>query len=262
MEVRREDPVRDPLHLVDGVVPKHQQLRNILTELVTTQLRPGDMLPSERQLCSDYGVSRITVREALGQLVSEGLLVRSQGKGTFVAHRPARSRLHIASFHEDMRRMGLEPSTVLLSVTRSAPPADTAQRLDLPPRSQAYHVRRLRLADGVPMSVDDAWYNADLLPGLDQQDLRSSLYDILSRQYGRPIDHAEQTVSAGLAGTELGRLLGIPGSGPVLAFDRTSSSRGEPVEHARSWYRADRYELFMGLDTDVAASEPVRGVVG
>jgi GntR family transcriptional regulator len=82
----------EPLHLVDGVVPKHQQLRNILSELVTTELQPGDMLPSERQLCADYGVSRITVREALGQLVSEGLLVRSQGKGTFVAHRVRRRR--------------------------------------------------------------------------------------------------------------------------------------------------------------------------
>ena len=110
----------EPLHLTDGVVPKHQQLRNILTELATTRLRPGDMLPSERQLCADYGVSRITVREALGQLVSEGLLVRTQGKGTFVAHRPARSRLHIASFHEDMRRMGLEPATVVVDEAAAA----------------------------------------------------------------------------------------------------------------------------------------------
>ena len=254
--------MRDPLHLVDGVVPKHQQLRNILTELVTTQLRPGDMLPSERQLCTDYGVSRITVREALGQLVSEGLLVRSQGKGTFVAHRPARSRLHIASFHEDMRRMGLEPSTVVLSAARVAPPAQTRQRLRLGPRAGAYHVRRLRLADRAPMSVDDAWYNAELLPGLDQLDLRASLYETLARHYGRPIDSAEQTVSAGLAGEEIGRLLGIPGFGPVLVFDRVSSSRGDPVEHARSWYRADRYELFMSLDNSSPTSEPVRGVAG
>lgn len=252
----------DPLHLVDGVVPKHQQLRNILAELATTQLQPGDMLPSERQLCADYGVSRITVREALGQLVSEGLLVRSQGKGTFVAHRPARSRLHIASFHEDMRRMGLEPSTVVLAAAPVVPPAQTLARLRLPAGRTAYHVRRLRLADRVPMSVDDAWYNADLLPGLDQRNLQASLYDTLARHYGRPIDHAEQTVGAALAGEEMGRLLGIPGSGPVLRFDRVSYSRGEPVEHARSWYRADRYELFMSLDNAALESEPVRGVVG
>jgi GntR family transcriptional regulator len=251
-----------PLHLVDGVVPKHQQLRNILAELATTQLEPGDMLPSERQLCTDYGVSRITVREALGQLVSEGLLVRTQGKGTFVAHRPARSRLHIASFHEDMRRMGLEPSTVVLAAAPVVPPAQTLARLRLAPGSPAYHVRRLRLADRVPMSVDDAWYNAELLPGLDQRDLQASLYDTLARHYGRPIDHAEQTVSAALAGEEMGRLLGIPGSGPVLRFDRVSYSRGEAVEHARSWYRADRYELSMDLDNAGLETEPVRGVVG
>src|SRR4051794_28095141 len=252
----------ESLHLVDGVVPKHQQLRTILAELATTQLRPGDMLPSERQLCADYGVSRITVREALGQLVSEGLLVRTQGKGTFVAHRPARSRLHIASFHEDMRRMGLEPSTVVLSAARVTPPTQTAQRLRLVPRGEAYHVRRLRLADRVPMSVDDAWYNAELLPGLEQLDLRRSLYDILARHYSRPIDTAEQTVSAGLAGDEIGRLLGIPGSGPVLKFDRVSFSRGDAVEHTRSWYRADRYELFMSRDNNSEATEPARGVAG
>ena len=252
----------DPLHLVDSAVPKHQQLRSILAELATTHLRPGDMLPSERQLCADYGVSRITVREALGQLVSEGLLVRAQGKGTFVAHRPARSQLHIASFHEDMRRMGLEPSTVVLSADRVIPPPLTVERLRLPPQGAAYHVRRLRLADRVPMSVDDAWYSAELLPGLDRLDLHASLYDTLARHYGRPIDHAEQTVSAGLAGEEIGRLLGIPASGPVLKFDRVSSSRGDVVEHARSWYRADRYELYMGLDSSDHPSEPVRGVTG
>jgi GntR family transcriptional regulator len=250
----------DPLHLVDGVVPKHQQLRTILTEMVTTRLQAGDMLPSERQLCTDYGVSRITVREALGQLVSEGLLVRSQGKGTFVAHRPARSRLHIASFHEDMRRMGLEPETVVLSSALGTPPAATAERLGLPPTGSAYRVRRLRLADRVPMSVDDAWYAADLVPGLDQLELSASVYDTLARRYGRPIDHADQTVGSGLAGAEIGRLLGVAASAPVLTFDRVSYSRGEAIEHARSWYRADRYELFMSLDESTPASEPVRGV--
>jgi GntR family transcriptional regulator len=161
-----------------------------------------------------------------------------------------------------MRRMGLEPDTVVLSADRVIPPTQTRERLRLSSQGEAYHVRRLRLADRIPMSVDDAWYNAELLPGLDQLDLRASLYDTLARHYGRPIDHAEQTVSAGLAGEEIGRLLGIPGSGPVLKFDRVSYSRGDPVEHARSWYRADRYELFMGLDNSGPLSEPVRGVTG
>jgi GntR family transcriptional regulator len=241
--------VTEPLHLADGLVPKHEQLRAILTDLVTAELRHGDRLPSERQLCAEYGVSRITVREAIGQLVSEGLLVRAPGKGTFVADRTARSRLHLASFHEDMRRLGLEPTTVVLSVARVAPPLRTAQYLGLAGTSRVYHLRRLRLADGEPMSVDDAWYDAALVPGLGRLDLTGSVYDLLARRYGRPIDHADQTVRACLAGPELGPLLGIPETGAVLAFDRVSSSRGQPVEHALSWYRADRYEIIMSLDS-------------
>jgi GntR family transcriptional regulator len=251
-----------PARIHDGAVPKHEQLRTILAELATDTLEPGDLFPSERQLCLDHGVSRITVRAAIGQLVSEGLLERVRGKGTFVATRTARSRLHLASFHEDMRRLGLTPTTVVLEVERAVPPVATINALSLRSGQECIRVRRLRLADGAPMSVDDAWYNAELLPGLDQLELQASLYDTLARHYGRPIDHAEQTVSAGLAGEEIGRLLGIPGSGPVLKFDRVSYSRGDAVEHARSWYRADRYELYMGLDDTGPAAEPVRGVAG
>jgi len=240
--------VLDPLPLVDGVVPKHQQLRNILTELVTTRLRPGDMLPSERQLCNDYGVSRITVREALGQLVSDGLLVRSQGKGTFVAHRPARSRLHIASFHEDMRRMGLLPSTRVLGVTLGAPPQRTAQLLGLSANARAYRVRRLRLANGTPMSVDDGWYDAAAVPGLERADLRGSLYDLLEQRYGRPIDQAEQTVGAALAGDEIGALLSVPETAPVLVFDRVSSTVHALMNRSPEMPRRLRYQVAMSLD--------------
>src|SRR5882757_1461629 len=135
-----------PVRIVDGVVPKHEQLRSILTELATRELAPGDMLPSERQLCLDHGVSRITVREAIGQLVSEGLLVRVRGKGTFVAERTVRSRLHLASFQEDMRRLGLEPTTVLLSAEHAEPPSRTAELFAPRGGAMGYHIRRLRVA--------------------------------------------------------------------------------------------------------------------
>jgi len=108
--------------IVDGAVPKHEQLRARLEHLCRAELAPGDMLPSERRLCLDHGVSRITVREAIGQLVSEGLLVRVRGKGTFVAGaRTARSTLHLASFHEDMRRLGLTPTTAALAAEHRGP---------------------------------------------------------------------------------------------------------------------------------------------
>ncbi len=242
----RDGPVRDgPIR--DGMVPKHEQLRQILVRVITEELGPGDMLPGERQLCADHGVSRITVRAAIGQLVNEGLLVRIHGKGTFVAARTARSRLHLASFNEDMRRLGLTPSTVVLDVQRGVPPAATVDALALRPGEEAVRVRRLRLADGRPMSVDDAWYSAALAPDLDTCPLTGSIYELLRERYGVTIDRAEQTVAATEAGEEYAALLGTSPAKPVLVFDRVSFAGDRRVEHCCSRYRGDRYEIVMSV---------------
>ena len=232
--------------IIDGMVPKHEQLRTILTDLAAS-LAPGDILPSERQLCHDHGVSRITVREAIRQLVDEGLLVRVRGKCTYVAARTARSRLHLASFTDEMRRMGLEPSTVVLTVERTTPPARTAAALALDDGAEAFHIVRLRLADGLQISIDDGWYPTALFPGLDQLDLTRSLYRALTDIYGRRIDRAEQTVRADEASPETALLLGLPARRPVLVADRVSYSGEHAVEHALTTYRGDRYELQMSL---------------
>ncbi len=231
--------------IADGPIPKHEQLRALLEQRCAAELESGAALPSERQLCEEYGVSRITVREALRQLVAEGTLVRIRGKGTFVADRPARSRLHLASFHEDMRRLGRAPSTLILQTELRVPPPSTTSALQLRAADTAYHVRRLRLADGVPISVDDAWYPEAIAPGLTEHDLTQSIYDLLRAEYGRPIDRAEQSIGAIASDGELGRVLGVPSGTPLLAFDRVSFSGEARVEHSYSWYRSDRYQVQM-----------------
>ncbi|MFC7754412.1 GntR family transcriptional regulator [Tsukamurella soli] len=229
----------------DGTVPKHEQLRVILEARCRDDLAPGDMLPSERQLCLDYGVSRITVREALGQMVSDGHLVRIRGKGTFVAERHARSRLHLASFHEDMRRLGRNPTTVVLQTELRVPTPSTTAALALRANEKAYHVKRLRLADGNPISIDDAWYTAALVPNLDRYDLSQSIYQLLKVRYHRPIDHAEQTISAEAADKDKSTLLRVPKGAPLLAFDRISYAGEHRIEHCWSWYRSDMYQVQM-----------------
>ncbi|WP_185843696.1 GntR family transcriptional regulator [Streptomyces sp. WAC 05379] len=230
-----------------GMLPKHAQLRAILVDMCTNQLAPGDALPSERQLCVDHGVSRVTVREAIGQLVAEGLAVRVHGRGTFVAERAHRSELRLASFHEDMRRLGLKPGTVVLSVGRDTPSPATAAALELPEGRQTWHVRRLRLADGTPIAVDDAWYDSELLPDLDDVDFSASIYETLATRYDLPVDRAEQTVGAASASSEIATVLGIAKSSPVMTFDRIAYSGSQPVEHAYTWFRADRYRVHMTL---------------
>lgn len=225
----------------------HGQLRARLAEQAA-RLPAGAALPGERQLCELHGVSRVTVREAVGQLVADGVLVRVPGAGTFVAERPARSRLHLASFAEDMRRLGLRPSTVVLEVALTEPPAATREALVLAPGAPAWHVRRLRLADGEPMSVDDGWYAADVAPDLGDHDLSGSVYTLLGDVYGAVVDRAEQSVRATEADPATAQLLGLAGGRAVLAFDRVARSGGRPVEHTRSVYRGDRYEVAMSLE--------------
>jgi GntR family transcriptional regulator len=247
-------PEGQPQHIVDGMVPKHEQLRTILIDLARSR-KPGDALPGERQLCQDHGVSRITVRKAVGDLVNEGLLVSVRGKGTFVAARTARSRLHLASFTDEMRRMGLEPSTVVLSAELEVPPPRTAAALGLDGRAETYHLRRLRLADGLQISVDEGWYPAELFPGLDELDLTKSVYRAMADRYGHTIDRAEQTVGSAEASAEMSTLLGMAPRRPVLVADRISYSGSLGVEHALTTYRGDRYELQMSL----VAAEDQRG---
>lgn len=235
-----------PDRIVDGAVPKHEQLRAILLRHIA-DLPVGSPVPSERQLVHDHGVSRITVREAIGQLVAEGRLDRVRGKGTFVAHGAVRSTLHLASFTQEMTRLGHVPSTVVLVRDESVPPAETAVALQLPPGETAVHVRRLRLADGAPMSIDDGWYPSRVVPGLLTHDLSASLYRLLDEEYGHPVTSAAQTVSAEGSDDDVATLLGTRTGAPVLFFDRVSRSGEVPVEHARSWYRADRYRVQMNV---------------
>ncbi|MDQ0676722.1 GntR family transcriptional regulator [Arthrobacter pascens] len=229
---------------------KHVWLRRQLQDLVAATLRPGDALLGERQLEEQFGVSRITVRRAISDLVQDGALVRIKGKGTFVSHGLVRSTLHLASFNEDMRAAGFEPSTRVINASAATPPPAAAEHLALPRGEMAYLVRRLRLANGAPVSVDESWLPPRLLPDLLSKDLTGSLYRILAAA-GHPVQHAEQTVEAAAVPEDTAALLDIQPGAPVLLFKRRSftgqDDPGTPVEYAVSTYRSDRYQVSMRL---------------
>src|SRR4051812_1073425 len=194
-----------------------------------------------------YDVSRATVRKAIDSLVVDGLLTRIHGKGTFVARPRLESRLHLASFSQDMRRRGLTPSTRLLQVELDEPPADAAKALDLAADGLAWRVDRVRLADGQPIALEHGWYPRSLLPGLDRHDLGGSLYELFADVFDLTIDAAEQTLWGESADAVTARRLDAPVNTPLLVFRRVSYAAGRPLEHVVSRYRGDRYQIHMSL---------------
>jgi len=246
--------------LSDGPIPKHVQLREILREATRIEGRAHTPIGSERELMVRYDVSRATVREAIGQLVNEGLLYRVHGKGTFVAAERVESQLHLASFTDDMRRRGLEPKTRVLDVSLDRPPARESAMLGLANGDRAWRLERLRIAAGDVMALELGWYPEPLLPGLDAHDLTESLYTLFSEVYGLGVDSAQQTVWAESADDRRIKLMGLPVGIPLLAFRRTSSAGHHAVEHTLSWYRGDRYQVNMSLDRRMSPDQlPTQG---
>jgi GntR family transcriptional regulator len=238
--------------ITGGPRPKHQQLRELLIGMVV----PGHAIPSERELMRIYGVSRATVRKAIDGLVADGLLSRTHGLGTFAVRPRLETRLHLASFSQDMRRRGLQPSTRLISVTLALPPAEVTGWLGLEPDQKAWRIVRVRLADNTPIAHEDGWYPAHLLPELDRQDLAGgSLYEILGASFGLWVEHAEQTLWGESADAGMAAALAAPLATPLLVFRRRSSAAGgQRIEHVVSRYRGDRYQVQMELSRDDESS--------
>jgi GntR family transcriptional regulator len=207
-----------------------------------------------------YGVSRATVREAIGQLVSDGVLYRVHGKGTFVAAARVDSQLHLASFTEEMRRRGLKPTTRVVEVALTPPPKRVAAELGVEPGERVWRLERLRIAAGQPMALELGWFPARLLPGLDAHDLSASIYTLFAQTYDLVVDAAQQSVWAESADARQAELLEVPVNAPLLAFRRTSSANRVAVEHNLSWYRGDRYQVHMSLDRGLRpAQSPTQG---
>ncbi|MEJ5927807.1 GntR family transcriptional regulator [Corynebacterium sp. H128] len=229
--------------LNDPSKPKHAQLRELLEELCTTRLAPGDMLPGERVLEDTYSVSRITVRRAIGDLVASGVLKRARGKGTFVAPSPLVSRLHLASFSQEMEAQQLRSSSKILLSARAAAPSEIAEFFGATTTTAQTHLCRLRLGNGVPYAIDDAWYNSAYVPDLLENDVYNSVYAILGTEYNVPITDAIQTATAVNATAEQAELLDVEPGAALLKIVRQSQSNGLPVEWCSSLYQTDRYTL-------------------
>jgi GntR family transcriptional regulator len=233
-------------------LPFYAQLHDELRAAIRRgTYKPGDLLPTETELMTHFGASRITVRQALDLLVQQGLVYRRRARGTFVAHPTVEQGLvRIVSFTEDMRRRGLRPATRVLSAGRVAATAGLAERLGVEPGTELARLERLRLANGEPMSVEESFLVHSACPGILKKHNYATypLREALERDYGVLLARARQTIRAQAASQPVARALGVKRGAPVLAIERVSFSQDNlPVEFLRVTYRADRYALYNEL---------------
>jgi GntR family transcriptional regulator len=232
--------------------PKQSEARARVLDLIE-QLVVGDAIPSERQLSSDLGVSRLTVRAALDDLVREGLLVRRRGSGTFVSEPKIAQELTMTSFTEDMRRRGMVPGSRTVDLRTAPAGAWLGRILHVSPSEPLVVVKRVRLADHETMAIETLHVRASLVPGLSAADLeRHSFYTLLADRYEIDIVGGLQTIEPTVTNEEESELLGVPLHSPAFLFERTTRSReGGIVEYVRSIYRGDRYRLVTELNRNV-----------
>lgn len=234
----------------DSPIPIYYQLEEYIRSVIEDgTLMPGDTVPSERELSEKYNISRMTIRQAITNLVNEGLLIRIKGKGTFVAETKIEQSLSkLTGFSEDMRLRGMVPSNEIKEFKVIPATSKESKELQINTGDQIYYISRLRLADGQPMAHEVLYLPFNKLPNLTKEKVRTSFYEYIENEVGLKIARARQTIEPSLSYEMESKLLGIEVKSPVLLMIRNSYlSDGTPLEYVRSVYRGDRYKFVTEL---------------
>ena len=226
--------------------PLYQQLQRSLRGAIENGIiGPDDALPPERDLAEMLGVSRITVRKAIDELVEDGLLIRKQGSGTFVSNRVEKNFAKLTSFSEDMRARGREPRSVWLNRAEGTVTPEESLTLRSSPGTPVFRFHRIRYADDAPMAIEYATVIASCLTSLET--VESSLYEALERTGNRPV-RALQRLRAVLLTAEQAKLLKAQEGEAGLLVARVGYLKdGRAVEYSQSYYRGEIYDFVAEL---------------
>lgn len=251
--IQPDAPPKPQAAFVSSGVPLYYQLAGVLREqILSGRFASGDRLPTEADLVAEYGVSRITVRQALASLEQEGLVRREVGRGTFVGERrPFSGTLKVEGSLDDLISIGLFTSVKLLDLRTVKATREEAAILRLPPGALLTRCARLRYWHGDPYCHIVVDLPHEIGRRLDRADFKGSILRALEDKLGIHIRDAEQTVRASLADAALARVLHTRIGAPLLAIDRiVMRDDGTPVEHVRTHYRSDIYSFSVHLHRD------------
>ncbi len=232
-------------------VPLYVKIREVLrTEIINGNLKRGQKIPSEDELAARYGVSRMTVRQGILDLIDEGLLYRRQGLGTFVAFpHIERDHTRLTNFFESARQKGIQVAQKILDVQVVPARRKIAEALDIPVGEAVIHICALRYANYVAVTLHDSYIPEKLFTPILSENLEdTSLWDLMEK-YGYRVKRAIQKLEAREAGPEIARLIGIDPAAPILYKERKIYAEdGTPVEFTFCYNRGDLYSLTVAME--------------
>lgn len=232
-------------------VPLYSQLvEEIIKKIDVNEYHEHDKLPSERELCEIYNLSRITVRQAFQELESEGYIYRLHGKGTFVAQKSFNQNLvSLYSFTEEMKKVGKTPTTKVLSFREIAVDERLAYKMQLNPLEKVFQVIRLRLADNKPLIYETSYLPKSFFANLTKEDLdKRSMYDVFNEDYQVRVTKATERFSATLIRDIEADYLEIKTGQPAMLFKRTAFHNEKLIEYTISVARGDKFEFTVELN--------------
>lgn len=233
-------------------IPLYFQLKTIIESRISAgEFNPGDKIPSENQLCEDYGVSRTTARQAIAELVNSGMLVRTQGRGTFVAHQPSDRPLYrLTGFSSDMKKQGFSPSSKVLDFRVIIPTKDIAKILQLNPTDAVIYIKRLRYIDGQCMGFEKTHLPFMRFSTLTKEDIENnSLYEILINKYDTVPTRTLINFEAIRCSDKICELLETTPDIPILFIsDITFDQNDRLFEYSRTYYRGDYYSFHVEIN--------------
>jgi GntR family transcriptional regulator len=236
--------------------PLYHQLEVLLRErILSGEWARGEQIPTEERLVALYGVSRVTVRQAVRNLVQAGYLERGQGRGTFVREPTlVAGERGLLSFSEEMRALGLRPGSVLLECTVVPAGEVVASKLGLDPDARVHRIRRLRTGDGKPIGLQTSHLSVARFPGLaDVMGNDTSLYGTLRDRFGVELGHARETFSVAPIPRAEAVTLGVAPGACAFSVERVAHDATDPFEYTVSLMRGDRYRIQWVLRTSDAA---------
>jgi GntR family transcriptional regulator len=233
-------------------IPYYVQVKDVLRSRIRDGVwKSGDRLPSEAELCDLFSVSRTVIRQALQDLIHEGLIKRRKGKGSFVASSKISEQLaqKLTGFYHDMIEQGLQPVTQVLEQRVIASSTEIADWLGIAPGTEVIEIVRLRSVQGVPIVLVTTYLPQALCPNLAHEDVSNqSLYTVLESRYGLYIARGRRTIQAVLADGQEARLLEVNKGAPLFRLDSISYlSDGTPIEYYFAYHRGDRSQFEVEL---------------